>query len=155
MDINELLESSGGLEVWVEYLDGFTLKLRYLSRSELRGLLQSATRRRWDEGAGRILEDLDEETLLLGLSGCILDWRGLTGEVLEKLLPVDASGVHGEVPCTSAVKLALLEEAYDFDDRVREMVVNLALFRQEREEAEVENIRNFRDPPSGGNGVEL
>lgn len=146
-------QDSDYLSAWIEYLDGFTIRLRYLGRAELRMILRAATIRRRE--GGDWIEEIDDKKLIKSFADCILDWRGLTPAILGRLLPVNTSGLTADIPCTEANKLTLLTEAYDFDEWVRVRVMDLAAFRAEREEAEVNNLYQFCGAPPDGDGVDV
>ena len=135
------------LTVWQEFRHGFKVKIRYLSRKRLQHIFKLSTRKGWDRDH-RPIEELDNQKLIKYLAEVIEDWEGLTPEVLATLLPIDVAAAKKalkekglqEIPCTEENKITLLEEAYHFDEFIREVALDAQLFTFARQkEAEAKN----------------
>lgn len=147
MELNELLKEKQELSAWVEYRDGFKVHIRHLPRRELKALRKRATRKDWDKRSHQPVDIIEDDIILQGLADCVLGWKGLTREVALGVLPITeeaAEKIEGELPFTKTNALALIKEAYDFQEWLQDKVTDLAGIREAQKEGEAENLRSFR-----------
>jgi len=124
---------------WATFMDTFEVEVKYIERRELRRIIKKASKRAWIKH--QPVEDIDENKMAEEMEELISNWRGLTPEILAKILPVDISGMKNEeIPCTYENKIVLLKEAYDFDVFIQETCTDLANFEEEIQEEEVKNL---------------
>lgn len=140
-DLKQLMETKRKEVIgWTpEFVDNFRCKVKFITRAELRRLVERCTIITYDKKTHQRVDRLDEERLYKHLSAYILDWKGLTPETLAKILPVDTRDIEGEIPCTDNNKVTLLKEAYGFDDFIRETITSLDSFEQQKLEEELKN----------------
>lgn len=118
---------------------GFDLQIRYVPVPEMAAMRERATLTGRDPRSGQITERLDPELYARELATAITDWRGLTREVYERLIPIDPEAYPEVIPCEMAYKVELLEEARGFAAVVLDLCTNLVRFHQERLKADLKN----------------
>lgn len=124
-------------KVSVEYpgLPGFVIELAFLSRETILAIRKKATRQTFKPGKTRVEEDFDEELFLqLYSEQTVLGWSGLKFSYLDKLAPVDITGVDAddELEFSKENALYLLKNSTDFDNFVSEKVSSLGNFSQSK-----------------------
>jgi hypothetical protein len=137
----------------VEFKEGITLILRYVSRERMRSLWSRCTTLRYDQQTrARIpraeLSKFSEEFAVLAVAG----WEGVTPRTLGKIVPTDLSGVPEkdldvEIPFSEDGLRALVKQAYDLDNFVQEEAVKPELFSPNQEN-EIKNLSSSQSPPS-------
>ena len=76
---------------------------------------------------------VDEELLKSKVITFILDWKGLTGEMLKGIFPLKATAKISDdevCVCDDENKLYMLTYAYDFDTFVLNSITNIELFKE-------------------------
>jgi len=122
---------------WIPFFEGFEVRLAYLSRSDLQAIVRKSRRRTWDE-RHQPVDEIQEELLAKNLCPYILDWRGLTPDVLARLLPLDRAKLDfDELPCMDENKITMIREVYGFADFIQENLTSFARIN----EARVEEVR--------------
>ena len=141
VDLKQLMETKKREVIgWTpEFVDNFKCKVKFITRSELRRLLDRCTVITYDKKTHQRVDRPDMDRFYRHLAAYIVDWKGLTPETLAKILPVDVSGIEGEVPCTENNKFILLKEAYEFDEFIRESITSLDSFEEQKLEEELKN----------------
>jgi len=141
VDLKQLMETKKKEVVgWTpEFVDNFRCKVKFITRAELRRLIERCTVITYDKKTHQRVDRPDEDRLYKQLSAYILDWEGLTPETLARILPVDVSDIEGDIPCTENNKITLLKEAYEFDDFIRESITSLDSFEEQKLEEELKN----------------
>ncbi len=125
--------------VWAEYKDGFEVEIRYTPRGRLRRLVEEAHRQKWDPVTHQRTSELDREKFYnLIAQEIVVNWRGLTPEVLKKLVEMDCYPAE-EVPYTKEDCAEILAHAYDFDLWVQDLSASLDHFEAARRAAEEKN----------------
>jgi len=76
----------------------------------------------------------------------IVNWRGLTGEKLQKLVPgieIKKSDLDKEIPYTQEVAISLLEVSMEFENWVIDICTNVENYSHiaEQKEKEQENLK--------------
>jgi hypothetical protein len=123
------------LEAWVpvEGLDGFEVKLGYLSREDINKIRTAATRVSFNNRARVKQEELDNDLFIKEfIKATVLDWKGFTLKVASQLLPVVIpEGVSEDevVDFTVEEAITLARESTFFDTWLNEVVFDLQTFR--------------------------
>lgn len=125
----------GKLEAWVpvEGLDGFEVKLGYLSREDINKIRQAATRVSFNNRARVKQEEFDQDIFIKEfIKATVLDWKGFTIKVASQILPVVVpEGVSEDTVIEFSVEEAttLARESTFFDTWLNEVVFDLQTFR--------------------------
>lgn len=139
MALKGLILDRSDRTVWAEYRDGFEVEIRYLPRARLRGMLDRAARREWDSKNHRATETIDGEKFArLMAEEVVAGWRGLTPEVLKKMVDMQ-SYPDSDVPYSAEDCAELLQKAYGFDTWVQQICSDLEAFEAARRAAEEKN----------------
>jgi hypothetical protein len=126
MFADKILQRSD-LTLWAEYKDGFILCLRHVTREELRKKVKRATLTGWDPKTHQQTEKIDDERYATELASLIVDWKGLTQDVLRSLVVLDEYPTENPYNVKDAE--GLCRHAYDFDAWVQSTVTNIDMFR--------------------------
>ena len=135
----------------VQFMDTtFFIKLRPLIPDDFRNFQSRCKKIEWDTKTHQKIEVLDDKKLTELLNDyAIVDWRGLTQEVISLLLPVKPLEVakNFEFPCTPDFKSFLILESTPFSTFVNNVVLDVAGFSQRAVE---EEAKNSKTSPDGG-----
>jgi len=144
MNLNEMKKKTPTTGWFTFDKSGVEIELRYESPAETRMRAERCT----EIVNGR--ERANNEKAMEEFAGLIISWRGLTlgkaSELMNLELPADADLTAG-VPCTKENKLALIVEAWGFENWVGQKCTSLADFVAAKREAE---RKNSQPSPSGG-----
>ncbi len=144
--LKEAGHSAEEASAWMEFCDGFEVRLAYLSRLDLQAIVRKSTRKTWDD-KHRPVEELSEALMAKHICPYILDWRGLTPDVLARLLPLDRSKLDfDELPCTDKNKVAMIREVYGFADFIQETLTSFASIQDARMEELRKNSTTSHSP---------
>ena len=113
--------------IWVEYREGFFLKLKYITPSEFRRLLKRVTVQEWDKQTHERKERHDDDKYREELASIILDWRGFSPKVQMSLFDMKEAPTEDE-PYSPASAHVLIEETYGFMRWLQETVMDIDLF---------------------------
>lgn len=116
MSGTSILKVGDAPEFWVDIaeLAPFKVKVRYLTPKAVRAISEQSTRPKLNKTT-RQMEEVSDSDLYSKLMcrNMIIDWGGLTLEVLEKILPVDKG---------SAAEIAALEDGLPFSQEHLEVL---------------------------------
>ncbi len=139
-----LLEVGNEPEVWIQVhgYEGFDVLIKYVTPQNIRSLNDQATSKTLNRQT-RAMEDTVDQDLLgkLMVEEMVQNWRGLTIEHLEKMMPLSAESkkaikaAGGELPFTPVDLKTLTDYAYskDFMDVVMELATDLEALREAEE----------------------
>lgn len=129
------------MSAWMPFKYGVEVLVQYLGKDTLQEITRKATRWEWDDSHTRT-ERVREDLLIKYLSDYVLDWRGLDGKALEKLLPVKVAEdqLDVEIPCNKENKITMLTQCYDFDVFLRDAITSMDRIREAQREAELKNL---------------
>lgn len=134
VSLKSLLAPSKKVTVEFPGLEGFKVELAFLSRETVVNIRKKATTQAF-RGGKHISEEFNEDLFLqLYSEQTILGWSGLKFEYVEKLAPVELTGVDPE-DCLGYDKenaLYLLKNAPAFDNFVSETVSDLGNFAKSK-----------------------
>jgi hypothetical protein len=125
----------GKLEAWVpvEGLEGFEVKLGYLSREEINKIRQAATRITFHPRSRVKTEEMDSDLFVKEfIKATVLGWRGFTLKVASEILPVvipEGMDPNTEIDFTVEEAITLAKESNFFDTWLNEVVFDLQTFR--------------------------
>ena len=126
--------------IWVKYLDDFEIEIRYLHRSQIQKITERAKETTWDKKTHLPVEKLDRDKLYKDfISQVIVNWRGLTGETLSKMLPVKVDDPKMIISFSEENAFEILKDAYDFETFINQMVMDIEKFQTGNKEEEIKN----------------
>ena len=131
VSLKSLLTPSKTVSIEFPGLDGFTVKLTYLSREELLKLRNRSVKQVLNKKTRAYEEQLDNDKFLTEYCKAIIKgWKGLKYKYLEELLLVDTSGVdpEDELVWNDENAELLMKNSGDFDNWVSETVGELENF---------------------------
>ena len=131
VSLKSLLTPSKTVSIEFPGLDGFNVKLTYLSREELLKLRNRSVKQVLNKKTRAYEEQLDNDKFLTEYCKAIIKgWKGLKYKYLEELLLVDTSGVNPEDELVWNDENAelLMKNSGDFDNWVSETVGELENF---------------------------
>jgi hypothetical protein len=124
------------LEAWVEFegLNGFEVKVAYLSRDELSKIRTTVTRVSWSPKTRQKEETVDTELFITEfVRACVLDWKGLSLKHATTLLPIEVPegvDVDDEIEFSPEEAIALATNSTIFDAWLNDVIFDLANFRR-------------------------
>lgn len=134
---------------WVEFRDGFDIKVQYIPKAILSEISKSATKRVWDPVRKSHQDKLDGKELVKGIAReAIIDWRGLTVGKLSTIVPIknpQQADPKVEVPYSAEDAELLLLGAYELEGWIRDIAFDAAVFSTVTEN----QLGNLR-PTQGG-----
>jgi len=131
VSLKSLLTPSKTVSIEFPGLDGFTVKLTYLSREELLKLRNRSVKQVLNKKTRAYEEQLDNDKFLTEYCKAIIKgWKGLKYKYLEELLLVDTSTVNpeDELEWNDENAELLMKNSSDFDNWVSESVGELENF---------------------------
>lgn len=131
VSLKSLLVPTKSVDVEYPGMEGFKLKLCFLSREELMKIRKKATKTEYK--SRQPVETLNDELFLqLYVDACITGWEGLKFSYLETLAPVDVSEFKADdcLEYSRENALYLMKASSNFDSFVSETVTELANFQQ-------------------------
>ncbi len=114
--------------------DGCTITVRYIPQEEMRRRARAL-----QHLPPRAREQAMEQAVVDMLASAVVDWKGMTKQVLAELLPVDPKGLPKHLPYSRESARTLLEHSSEFFSIVDEAVRDLAAFRASQLEEERKN----------------
>lgn len=133
------IKENSDLTVWAKYKEGFEVEIRYLSRDQLRKIMDQCKKTDWDPKTHQIKESLDSDKFYRQQAEhVVVDWRGLTPPVLKNIVDMEPYP-ETEVPYSVEDCAELLSKAYDFDLWVQQISSDLEYFEASRRASEVKN----------------
>ena len=142
MDLSKLIaEKRKGLTTWVTFADCFDIELVYTERRELERMVEKSKKTVWKRH--QQVEDYDDERFNQQLARKIADWKDLTLGKLAGLTNIDIAGSDPNqvIPCTAENKVALLNEIYGLNTFVRDTIMDIAVFREQKQEGRRKNLQ--------------
>jgi len=131
VSLKSLLTPSKTVSIEFPGLDGFNVKLTYLSREELLKLRNRSVKQVLNKKTRAYEEQLDNDKFLTEYCKAIIKgWKGLKYKYLEELLLVDTSTVNpeDELEWNDENAELLMKNSSDFDNWVSETVGELENF---------------------------
>ena len=136
MDLKSLIVEKTEMEVEHPVLEGFIVKVAYISKERMRKLLERATTTKFNRKTHKPEEEVDNDLFLeLYSKELIKDWKGLKYKYLEELLPVDLSNiedVEAEIEYKEDNALDLLKNSTDFDNWLSSVVGEVTNFNRNK-----------------------
>jgi hypothetical protein len=131
VSLASLMIPSRAVDVPFEGFEGLTIKLVYLSRSELIKLRKKCVTSKFSRSTRQPEETLDDEKFLKEYCTAVIQgWEGFKYRYLEELLLVDINALdpEDEMPFTVDNAVELMKNSSDFDSWVMETVGDLENF---------------------------
>lgn len=131
-------------ETWVEFpeIDGFEIRLVYLTRDDLMKIRNRALTYKFNKRTRQREEDVDNDKFLEAYAErAIKGWKGLKVKHLPVLLPVDISSLDGDenVDYTEDDALDLLKNSTIFDQFITDCMNDFEQFSKKKQEEDVKN----------------
>lgn len=134
MELNSLISKNKQIEIEYPGLDGFKVKVTYLSRERSLELRKKCTTVGFNKKTRQPEDTLDEKLFAkLYSEMVVVGWSGLKYKYLNELLPVDLSGVENldeEVVYTKENAADLINNSTYFDSWVGEVISDVANFNK-------------------------
>ena len=139
--------AADGLVRDFEFIDGFVVTLRYMSRTAAQKYADQCSIRKWNSETKQREPSLDGDRLQQMLvEKHVVEWKGLTIAVLKKVVPVDADALAAqgvtdddEVEFTKEAAVDLMSNSGDFEGFVLDMIRSVGHFQRESLEDELGN----------------
>jgi hypothetical protein len=132
ISLQSLLTPSKTVEVDYPGMDGFVVKLNFLSREELLKLRKSCTTTKFNRGSRQPVEELNDDLFLKNyVASVVKGWKGLKYSYLNELMLVDLTSVkdtEAELEFNDDNALVLMKNSPEFDQFVTEVVGDLSNF---------------------------
>jgi hypothetical protein len=136
-----LLKKSEAPKVWFEVgnLRGFEVEVMYMGPDDLKAIRTTCTRNVLNPATRQVEPQVDEEAVSRGMvKTMVKGWRGLTVDVLRKLMPVDKEveasieAAGGELPFSQDDLDFIAEHTYAsaFMSAVMQLAMDMQSFRQ-------------------------
>ena len=129
VSLKSLLVPSKETEVEYPGLEGFKIKVVFLSREVLQSIRKKATKVSFSNRKPQ--EELDDKLFLkLYVEASVKGWSGFKLSYLEQLAPVDLTGqnLNAEMPFSQDAALDLMQSSSNFDAFISETVTELSNF---------------------------
>lgn len=134
LTLKTLLVPSKTTEAEYPGMDGFKVKIAFLSRETLTGIRKKAVKVTYKNRMP--VEDLDDKLFMkLYTEAVIKGWEGLKLKYLEQLVPVDISELdpEDEFPYSAEEALQLMQGSVAFESFVTEVANDLSNFSTVKE----------------------
>ena len=124
------------LEAWVEFegLEGFEVKIAYLSRDELNKIRNNVTRISWSPKTRQKEETIDQDLFVSEfVKACVIDWKGFTLQNASKILPLDipeGADLQEVIDFSPEEAVALASNSAVFDAWLNDVIFDLANFQR-------------------------
>jgi len=134
IELASLIKANDKPETWVEYRDGITFKLTYLSRPELQKIVKRSTVFKYDEKAKTRVQTTDSEKLTEEFCKAVVkDWKGVTFRSLATMTNIDLKAIAEErrdfeIAFSHDNCVTLMREAYDVDTFIQEASTDIRYF---------------------------
>jgi hypothetical protein len=151
MDLAKIVrKDDDGLEAWVEFIRGFRVRLKFISRAAFLSLTAKHRKISWNQQTRSREEDVDTDGVNTEfIQKYVLDWEGLTPAILLDMMPVADPSALDEIEVidftTNNAKL-LMSECADFERFVTESAMDVSNFQSIHKE---ELAGNSKSTPSG------
>lgn len=146
INISNLIDTAKTSEgVWMQFKDTpFHVQVTYYGKAQMTALFDRTKRVEFDPVTLTNREEIDREKFRKEYSRKVIrDWRGLTMDVLRKLIPLreDPNVPDAyEVPCTDENRELLILHSIEFDRWLQTVCTSLDNFNQARREEEEKNF---------------
>lgn len=131
IDLKNLVIDTKEVEVEYPGIEGFKVKVRYISRAKSKELLESAEVKEFKNGMFVGTKRDEDKFVDKFVSHCICGWSGLTLEAVSHLLLIDVSGqdMSTEVQYSHDNAVMLLKNSTAFNAFIDKTVFDLDCFR--------------------------
>lgn len=125
--------------VWAEFKDGWQLKLRFVTANEMNAMLRDASIKEWDVVRGVEKSKFDERKYAELLAERVIkDWRGLSPDVLRRVVDMDDYPAE-DLPYSTDDAAELLLSAHELASWVTKIIHDLEVFDAARRAEETKN----------------
>ena len=120
--------------VWVDFegMSPFKVELSYIPRTEMAKLVESSMEGKMSRSSRTIEQKLNAEKFIdKFVKRAILNWDGLTMDILSNFLPIEVEeeGKEKTLDFTTDNAKLLIRESQLFDDWVNEKISDIETFR--------------------------
>lgn len=142
MDLSKFIaeHKQDDLTVWRAF-NGAKIEIAFADKAEVRAMLEASR----EQGFGRrrrvMGEGVDSKKFNARLARKVKGWQGVTLGWVAANTNIDLGGEdpEKEVPCEPKNVEALLNDVYDFDNFLLDVVMSISEYRDAREGAELKN----------------
>lgn len=142
VNLSSLISKEKTIEVSYPDIPEWKLEIAYVPREELLKIRNQATKIQWDKAKRERQETIDDEKFLkLYAATVIRGWYGLRVKDLERLLPVDNTGLNpdDEVDYDPDNAYTLLHNSPDFDRFISDVLADVSLFNEKAKKNALKN----------------
>lgn len=135
VDLKERLKNRQTLEYWVDYDAEFKLLVEYIPKRKMEAMLEGSKKRGYDKKTHLPTEELDNDKYSQKLASHIKDWDLTLGK-LASLVAIDIGDEDPtqSFPFTIENATLLLQEAYGIDNHLSDVMSDIRVFREERQD---------------------
>ena len=133
MELKSLLKETKEIEIQFPDLDGFMVKIAYLSKEQLRKIMSKSKIIGYDRKLGEPTETLDDELFTkLYVEKALVGWTGLKYEYLKDLVLIDESQLpeEGELEYSLTSAIQLVNSSKHFDTWISSVISDISLFNK-------------------------
>ena len=149
IDLASLIDTEAKFAT-VEYIEGFSLVLRFVGKAQLRSIGRACTVNRFDKKTKQRVQDVDQKQFATSFAKvAVTGWKGATPNRLSSIIPMDIEGLSEEardmeIPFSLEQLMLLIENALDLDGFIQDQAMDLTLFQPGHED-ELENSESSPD----------
>jgi hypothetical protein len=133
MELKSLLAESKEIEIDFPDMEGFKVKVCYLSKEQLRKITEKARTIGFDRKTHTPTETLDDELFTqLYVSKALTGWKGLKYDYLKQLVLIDESSIpeEGELKYSEENAIQLVNNSKHFDSWISSVISDISLFNK-------------------------
>jgi len=130
MELKSLLATTKEIELDFPDMEGFKVKVAYLSKEQIRKITNKSKTIKFDRKTHQPTEELDEEIFTkLYVEKAVLDWKGLSYEYLGQLVLLDSEVPEdGYLEFSTDNAYQLITNSNHFDSWISNVISDLSLF---------------------------
>ena len=134
LELKNIISTNKVIEVEHPILEGFKVKVAYVSKEVVKKLITKSTSIQYDQKARQPIEKVDDELFLkLYTAETIKGWSGLKINYLPDLIPVDMEKVENndeELVYSEENALTLMKNSSDFDAWISSVISDVKNFNK-------------------------
>ena len=119
--------------IWFDFDDSmpdFEVELNYIPRSEMSAMAKGCQKTKMNRSTRQVETSLDEDKFVARFAErAIKNWKGLTSDNIQNLVPVEIDGEASDIPFTVDNAVFLIKESSFFDEWVNSKISDVDSFR--------------------------
>ena len=133
MELKNLLAESKEIEINFPDMEGFKVKVCYLSKEQLRKITEKSRTVGFDRKTHQATETLDDELFTkLYVGKALVGWSGLKFEYLKELVLIDEEALpkEGFLDYSENSAIQLVNNSKHFDSWISSVISDISLFNK-------------------------